>query len=61
MVAAGLDLRSRQAGQLRIRFGIRSRPRRISLLSARKAFPVQSEIRVYPDLLKERKNLAAHS
>src|SRR6266446_3451534 len=27
--------------------------------SARKAFPVQSEIRVYPDLLKERKNLAA--
>ncbi|HYR85751.1 MAG TPA: DUF58 domain-containing protein [Terriglobia bacterium] len=27
--------------------------------SARKAIPVQSEIRVYPDLLRERKNLAA--
>jgi len=47
------------AGQLPHRFGIRRGASYLGFWSARKAFPVQSEIRVYPDLLKERKNLAA--
>ena len=59
MVPVGLVMHSAQAWQLQIRSAFVEGTSPLGFWAARKIVPVQSEIRVYPNLLNDRKNLAA--